>query len=137
MGEHLPNKENRRGLGPIMGPEDRHRAVEEMGILLLADEMTDDERAYFDQLRAILDKYKQFSMGKPRALPQKMLAYLIEIAKPITLDALEAETGIDDLERFMVYHRQFTVDERRILGEYFEVDPAVFVNAPEDCDYDD
>jgi len=130
-------EKKRRGLGPITGPEDFNQAVEEMGVLLLADDMSADDRSYFERLCAILDEYKQFSMGKARALPQKMLAYLSEVAKPITLDALESTIGISDLSEFMACHRQLTADERDKLAEYFGVSPQLFVNAPEDFSYDD
>jgi len=122
----------KRGLGPITGPEDYDRAVREMRDLArtttaLPAEVND----YMVALTGVVNEYHQFSFGSAKALPQKMLQYLLEVARNVTLEDAEAATGTTNLQGFMAKHRDLDANERCKLAQFFGVSEDVFVNTNE------
>ncbi len=117
----------KRGLGPISGPEDYAVATSELRQLVSLENATAEDRQYLAGLNDVIGEYHQFSFGSATAQPRKMLQYLLEVAKNITVEDAEVASGTSDLNRYLGQHRDLTAEERAKLALFFGVNENVFV----------
>jgi len=114
--------QKRRGLGPIMGPDDFSDAIAELrGIL--SDSPTDDDREYVHALQRRLDRYEMRcghpDQQHPSTSAIRRLRYMLEEVKQVTPEQAARETGIEDLPSLLRGHRAISTEENAILIDYF------------------
>jgi HTH-type transcriptional regulator/antitoxin HigA len=96
-------------------------------LMVKGEERTEAEDKLLDLLAALIEKYEAERFEIPSADPSEVLAFLIEDRglKPADLaDVLGSRGHVSDV---LSGRRRISADKARALGDYFGVDPGVFL----------
>jgi len=101
----------RRALGPITGPEDDRKALEEMTALAFETERrTDEESEYLDGLSQIVEQFDKYGFGEAKARANLMFQYLFKFGRQASLAEIETVTGVSSIPhikaKFVKEHMQ-------------------------------
>ena len=115
-------------LRPIRSDGDLARAIAMIDRLSDRESLGDDEDDYLDVLSGLVERYESETEPEPVVSPADMLRHLIE-AKGSSQVAVAAATGISEstLSEILTGKRGISRKAMRSLGEYFRVDPAIFL----------
>jgi antitoxin component HigA of HigAB toxin-antitoxin module len=73
----------------------------------------------------LFESYLELDHSKPQ--PRDLLAYLMARVKKETVETVEREAGVQNLGVILSGHRLPTVEEARLLSQYFAVSEDAFV----------
>ena len=96
-------------------------------LLVKGESRTDAEDKLMELLVAIVEKYESERFEIPAAEPSEVLAFLIEDRGLRPADLAEVIGSRGYVSDILSGRRRISADKARALGEYFEVDPGVFL----------
>lgn len=112
---------------PILNEEDYSVALVEAEILMSQEELTLEEETLLELWALLIEEYESKYYPIPQATPQDILLHLMEVRdiKQVELVGVIGSKGV--VSEVVNGKRAISKAQAKALGEFFKVNPSVFI----------